>query len=76
MNVELTAQKWAAATQIIASNAIEFMARREGLTIDQVQQLIDSRHEGAIRQFKQLIKLGVDEACRLHDAGQICLIAA
>lgn len=76
MNVELTARKMAAATKIITSNAIEFMARKEGLTIEQVEQMIASRHEGAIRQFKQLVKLGVDEAGRLHDAGRICLIAA
>ena len=76
MNVELTAQKWAAASQIIAAGALEFMAKQEGLTIEQVRQLIDSQHEGATRRFKQLIKLGIDEACRLHDGGQICLIAA
>lgn len=76
MNVELTARKWAAATQIIGASALEHMAKEEGLTIAQVRELIDKRHEGAMRRFKQLIKLGVDEACRLHDAGQICLIAA
>jgi hypothetical protein len=76
MNVELTARKWAAASQIIASSALEHMAKEAGLTIAQVRLLIDNRHEAAMRRFKQLITLGVDEACRLHDAGQICLIAA
>ncbi|VVE17377.1 hypothetical protein PCE31107_02966 [Pandoraea cepalis] len=75
MNVELTAKKWAAAGQIIAASAIEHMAEAEGITVEQVRLLISSQHEGALRRFKQLITLGINEAFRLHDAGNICMLA-
>jgi hypothetical protein len=75
MNVELTARKWVAASQIIANSALENMAKEAGITVEQVRLLISNQHEAAVRRFRQLITLGVNEAFRLHDAGQICMLA-
>jgi hypothetical protein len=53
------------AGSIIATTALEFLAAREGLTVTQVADLIARGHEGACRQFAQLVTAGADTAIAL-----------
>ena len=69
-----TAQKIEAAARIVKDSALEMLAGKSGLTVDEVANLILSGHEGAARQFRQLVEAGIEKALAMHDNGEISLI--
>jgi hypothetical protein len=69
-----TTEKIAAAAQIIKDGALEMLASKSGFSVDEVANLILSGHEGAARQFRQLVEAGIEQAMKMHSAGEIALV--
>lgn len=69
----MTNAKQQAAAQIIKDSALEFLAAKHGLTVDQVAAAIKAGNLKACEQFRALVVRGVDEAVALAEAGKISL---
>ena len=68
------ASKIHVAAEIIKTSALEFLAAKHGLTVDEVVFAMKSGNVRAMEQFKTLVLAGVEEAMQLAKSGKISLI--
>lgn len=62
-----------AAAEIIKTTALEAVAKKNGVTVADVVAALNKGNEGAVRQFAQFLKAGMDSALAMADAGEISL---
>ncbi len=69
--IQFNQTKLQTAADIIMNGAIEFLAAKHGITIEQVVSEIQSGKVKAVEQFTTLILVGTKEVKKLADEGLI-----
>lgn len=59
------------AAEIIKNTAVEFLANKHNITVDQVVEAIKSGDVRANEQFKSLVMAAIEQAVTLEREGQI-----
>lgn len=59
------------AAEIIKNTAVEFLANKHSITVDQVVEAIKSGDVRANEQFKSLVMAAIEQAATLEREGQI-----
>jgi xanthine dehydrogenase molybdopterin-binding subunit B len=67
-------EKILAAAEIIKTETIEFLAKKHNCTADTIISAMKSGKAPTLEaQFDELVKLAIDKAIEMHNAGEIAL---
>lgn len=69
----LNTEKVQAAAKIVNESALQFLADKHGLTVQEVVAAILSGNQRATEQYTQLVAKGLEQVKTMCEAGQISL---